>query len=224
MPTDLIGYLSQRHFEDEPQPTQPGPYLTIAHESGCNATGIAAEITKALRKQGIQWSFMNKEILDQTAEKLQLDKNKMEHEFLMSRSNVMDGIVKALSTRYYKTDKKIRKTITDIIRYEARQGETIIVGRAGAVITADIPRGLHIRLVAPFEWRVKSLCKRTKQAKDEVLAFIIENDRKRDLFLEQFAGKEASDIYFELVINVAKFSRQETIQLIMDTMKLKGLI
>jgi len=224
MPNNLIAYLSQRYYGHKNIEKSPGPYLTLSRETGCNATALASEITKILRKQGLHWHFVNKEILDKSAEKLHLDKNKLEHEFLMSRSNAMDDIVKALSLRYYKTDKKIRDTIADIIRYEARQGNVIIVGRAGAITTAGIPGGLHIRLVAPLEWRIKMLGKRRMFSEKDVKAYILENDRKRNLLLEQFSGKKGYNNFFDLTINTSKFTRQEIIAIILDTMKLKELI
>ena len=224
MPTNLIAYLSQRYYGHKSAEKQPGPYLTLSRETGCNATALASEIIKQLRKQGLHWHFVNKEILDKSAEKLHLDKNKLEHEFLMSRTSAMDDIVKALSLRYYKTDKKIRDTIADIIRYEAKQGNTIIVGRAGAITTAGIPDGLHVRLVAPLEWRIKALSKRRMFSEKDVKAYIIENDRKRNLLLEQFSGKKVNNSFFDLIINASKFTRQEIITVILDTMKLKGLI
>ena len=224
MPTNLISYLSQRYYGIKGKEKQPGPYLTISRETGCNATVLASNITKQLRKQGIHWHFVNKEILDKSAERLHLDKNKLEHEFLITRKNAMDDIIKALSSRYYKTDKKIRDTIADIIRYEAKQGNTIIVGRAGAITTADIPGGLHIRLVAPFQWRVNELSKRKTFSVKEIEDYIHENDRKRQLLLEQFETKKPYDDYFDLVINVSRFTHQEIISLVLNIMKMKGLI
>ncbi len=224
MSTDLITYLSERYYGQKKTEKCSGSFLTLSRTTGCNATALASEISKVLRKQGLHWHFVNKEILDKSAEKLHLDKNKLEHEFLMSRSNAMDDIVKALSLRYYKTDKKIRDTIADIIRYEARQGNVVIVGRAAAITTAEIPNGLHVRLDAPLEWRIKALSKRRMFSEKDVKAYIIENDRKRNLLLEQFSGKKNNDSFFDLIINASKFTRQEIISVILDTMKLKGII
>ena len=125
MPTNLIAYLSERYYGQKKEPTGVGPFITLSRETGCNATTLAMELVKTFRKKGQHWHFVNKEILDKSAEKLHLDRHKLEHEFFISKSNVMDDVIKALSLRYFKNDKKIRDTISEIIRYEAQKGNAM---------------------------------------------------------------------------------------------------
>ncbi len=224
MAIDLIAYLSERYYGQKKEPTGIGPFLTISRETGCNATELASALVKTFRKQGLHWHFVNKEILDKSAEKLHLDRHRLEHEFLLSKSSAMDDVIKAMSLRYFKNDKKIRDTISEIIRYEAQKGHAIIVGRAGVVSTRGIENGLHIRLVAPLEWRIRSLQKRKMISEKEAAEYIESADKKRNFFLEQFAGKKINEIYFDLVINVASFSEQEAIRIIKNTMELRGML
>ncbi len=224
MSTNLIAYLSERYYGQKKEPAGIDPYITLSRETGCNATGLAAELVKTFRKKGQHWHFVNKEILDKSAEKLHLDRHRIEHEFIFSKSSVMDNVIKAMSLRYFKSDKKIRDTISEIIRYEAQKGNVIIVGRAGVVSTSGIPNGLNIRLVAPLEWRVKSLIHRKLLPEEKAKEFIQEGDRKRNFLLEQFAGKPVSEIYFDLVINTAVFSHQEIIHIILNAMEMKGML
>jgi len=224
MPIDLIAYLSERYYGQKKEPTGAGPYITLSRETGCNATTLAADLVKTFRKKGQHWHFVNKEILDKSAEKLHLERHRLEHEFLLSKSSIMDDVIKAMSLRYFKNDKKIRDTISEIIRYEAQKGNAIIVGRAGVVPTRDVPNGLNIRLVAPMEWRIKSLSQRKLLSEEKAKAYIEETDKKRNFFLEQFSGKPVSKIYFDLVINVSVFSKQEVIKIILNTMEMKGIL
>ncbi len=224
MAIDLIAYLSERYYGQKKEPTGSGPYLTLSRETGCNATGLASTLVKTLRKKGFHWHFVNKEILDKSAEKLHLDRHRLEHEFLLSKSSAMDDVIKAMSLRYFKNDKKIRDTISEIIRYEAQKGNAIIVGRAGVISTRGIPNGLNIRLVAPLDWRIQSLGKRKLLKENEAQTYIEETDKKRNFFLEQFAGKKVTDIYFDLIINVAVFTEQEVVNLVLNTMEMKGML
>jgi cytidylate kinase len=221
---DLIAYLSERYYGQKKEPTGTGPYITLSRETGCNATGLAAALVKTFRKNGQHWHFVNKEILDKSAEKLHLDRRRIEHEFLLSKSSIMDDVIKAMSLRYFKNDKKIRDTISEIIRYEAQKGHAIIVGRAGVVSTQGIPNGLNIRLVAPLSWRIRSLAKRKMLSEEEAREYIEEMDRKRNFFLEQFSGKPVFEIYFDLTINLATFSEQQVIRIIMNTLEIKGIL
>ncbi len=224
MSTNLIAYLSERYYGQKKEPTGIGPFITLSRETGCNATTLASELVKTFRKKEQHWHFVNKEILDKSAEKLHLDRHKLEHEFLFSKSNTMDDIIKAMSLRYFKNDKKIRDTISDIIRYEAQKGHAIIVGRAGVISTEGIPNGLNIRLVAPLNWRIKWLSQQKMMGEKEAENYILENDRKREFFRQQFSEKDISKIYFDLVINMATFSHKEAIRIILDTMEMKGIL
>ncbi len=224
MSTNLIAYLSERYAGQKKEPSGDGPFITLSRETGCNATTLAMELVKTFRKKGQHWHFVNKEILDKSAEKLHLDRRKLEHEFIFSKSNVMDDVIKALSSRYFKNDKKIRDTISDIIRYEAQKGNTIIVGRAGVVSTESVPNGLNVRLVAPLEWRINRLSQQRLLNKKKAEQHILESDRKRNYFLEQFSETDVSKIYFDLVINMAVFSHKEVIKIILNAMEMKGIL
>lgn len=224
MSTNLLDYLSQRYYGQVSQPTKTGSFLTISRQTGCDATEIAAELIKIFRKGGQKWHVINKEILDKSAEKLHFERQKLNHDFITSRGTVMDEVIKSLSMRYYVSDRKIRGTITDVIRYEAKKGHVIIIGRAGVVTTAGIEGGLHIRLVAPLDWRVENLMKKRNMSREKVEEYVLESDRKRVLFLERFCDKKIQDVCFDLTINRVSFSQEQTVGLILNTMNVKGLL
>lgn len=222
MSHNLLSYLSERHYGKEPEKGSVAPFITLSRETGCNATELARDLVKTFRKVHEQWHFVNKEILEKSAERLHLDKKKLEHDFIFAKGSALDDVVKALTLRYYKNDKKVRETIADIIRYEARSGHTIIVGRAGALVTYGMSGGLHVKLIAPFEWRVAEISKRKVLSLKEAEIFVRENDKKRDYFLEQFATGKQPECCFDLVINRASYSGSQTVQLILEAMSIKG--
>jgi cytidylate kinase len=224
MSTNLLDYLSQRYYGQVSQPKKTGSFLTISRQTGCEATEIAAELIKIFRKGGQNWHMINKEILDKSAEKLHFERQKLNHDFITSRGTIMDEVIKSLSMRYYVSDRKIRGTITDVIRYEAKKGNVIIIGRAGVVTTAGIPDGLHIRLVAPLDWRVENLMKKRNMPREQVEEYVIESDRKRVLFLERFCDKKIQDVCFDLTINRVSFTKEQTADIILNTMNAKGLL
>ena len=67
---------------------------------------------------------------------------------------IIDDILAAHLSKYYKSDRKIRGTVGKVIRNIACEGYAVIVGRGGVAITRDIANSLHINLEAPMEWRV----------------------------------------------------------------------
>ncbi|MBE0652100.1 MAG: cytidylate kinase-like family protein, partial [Bacteroidales bacterium] len=222
--TNLSDYLSQRYYGQVSQPTKTGSFLTISRLTGCEATEIAADLVKVFKKGGRKWNVVNKEILDKSAEMLHFERQKLEHDFITAPGNVMDEVIKSLSMRYYVSDKKIRGTIADIIRYEARKGNVIIIGRAGVVTTAGIPGGFHVRLVAPLEWRIEKVMNNRNVTREEAEKYIMDSDKKRILFLERFCDKRIQDVCFDIVINRIAFSREQTVDMILNAMNIKGLL
>ncbi len=223
MSIDLAAYFSQRYQQEQQKKSSVGPFITISREAGCNASGLARDLVRYFRKKGQNWHFVNKEIMEQAARKLQLDQSKLEFKLELEHKTHLDEIVWAFGDKHYKNDKKIRETITQVIRHYAFEGNIIVEGRAGVSVLGNVPNGLHVRLEAPFEWRVKSLAKRKLISEEKAAEYILETDKKRKILLEQFAGKPFSDIYFDLRINTESFSQKQQIELIEKSMELKGI-
>jgi cytidylate kinase len=153
-----------------------------------------------------------------------MDPARIRYVFETKRKTHADDVIAALSSRYYKSDKAVRKTITEVLRHYAQAGFVIMVGRAGVATTQDMPGGLHLRLIAPYEWRVSSLRKRKSFEDVDVVKFIKEHDLKKKKLIEDFCGKSIHEIQFDLTINTASFTRQQLIDLVIQAMKMKKLL
>jgi len=114
---------------------------------------------------------------------------------------MMDEIVSAMSARYYKSDKKIRKTITEVIRSIVVTGNVIIVGRGGVAFKKDNPRSLHIKLIAPIEWRIDRISRNYQKTKKEALKYILEIDQERKYLIDSFMGFDTDDSVFDMIFN-----------------------
>jgi len=224
MPNTLITYFDQRFDKKSIKKAVPGPFITISRQTGCDATGIVSDLVRALKKENSKWKFINKEILEESANKLKLDQSKIKYVFESKRKSHLDDVISALSSRYYKSDKMVRKTICEILQHYAHEGNVIIIGRAGIAATRHLNNGLHLRLTAPYEWRFQSLKNRSGYENEDIAQFIQKHDMKKKKLIEDFYGKDFSKIEFDLTINCAAFTRQQVISLIIETMKLKGLL
>lgn len=224
MPDKLLTYFDYR-FERPPfRKSEQGPFITISRQTGCNGTGIAKDIAKVLKSYGQSWNFLNKEVLEESAKKLKIDPSKIKYVFETKKKTHFDDVISALSSRYYKSDKIVRKTITEVLRHYAKAGNVILVGRAGIATTRDIKGGLHIRFTAPYEWRVNNLKKRKAFENKDVEKFIKEHDLKKRQLVEDFCGKDISDIHFDLTLNTETFNRQQIIDMIIEAMKMRKLL
>jgi cytidylate kinase len=224
MPDTLLTYFDYRFKRPPQKKHEEGPFITISRQTGCNGTRIAKDLVKALNPYGQEWNFINKEVLEESAKKLKIDPSKIRYVFETKKRTHFDDVISALSSRYYKSDKVVRKTITEVLRHYAKAGNVILVGRAGIATTRDIKGGFHIRFTAPYEWRVNNLRKRKAFENRDVPTFIKEHDLKKRKLIEDFCGKDISDIHFDLTLNCETFTRQEIIDLTLTSLKMKKLI
>jgi cytidylate kinase len=229
MSYDLIQYFNRRFanidkVEVKPDMKTPGPFVTISRETGCNANLIAEELVNILKKDDFRWKYINKELIYQAANKLKVNPKRI-HEIIEAEHRTSaNEILDALATRYYKNDRIVRKNLTEILKYDATQGHVIIVGRGGVAVTKDIERGLHIKLVAPLDYRIEKIMERKKMTVDQAKEYVIETDKKRALLLEQFSGKKINQIYFDLTLNCQSFDSKGIVDVILKAMKIKHLV
>lgn len=224
MSNDLLAYFEQRFINEQKLKSENGPFITISRETGCEGTGIAKELISLLKKAGYKWAFVNREVLEQAANLLKVDQSKISYVFHTAEKKHIDEILAALSNRYYKNEKIVRKTIREVVEFYARQGNVIIIGRGGAVITENFANGLHIRLTAPAEWREKVVGMKKNLHGEELKRYVAESDGMRNLLFQKFSNKSINDFYFDLTINCARFQKQEIARLIYQVMEMKKMI
>jgi cytidylate kinase len=230
MKIDLEKYLSERVQAEYSKMKDPGPVVTIAREYGCPAKLIARqlaeELTKKMLVKGIEvsWRYITKEIMAESARELDLDPTQIRYVFDYEQKGAIDEILSAQLTKYYKSDRKIRGTIARVIRNIACEGHVVIVGRGGVSIVHDIPRSLHIMLVAPLEWRVLRISEKNAITQEEARKECIDTDKKRQQFRESFQGKNTDYTSFDLTINCMTLSIDEIVRIIIKAVEVKKLI
>lgn len=209
---------------------EKGPYISISRDFGCMANVIAQklarELTKRNKAKGIQkdWKWINKVILQESAKALELSPSKIEYVFQSQRKSIMDEIVSAMSTRYYKSDKRIRKTIIEVIRSIAKTGHVIIVGRGGVAFKKDNPESIHIKLTAPIEWRIDRIVKNYNKTRKEALKYVLEVDQERKFLIDSFMGFDTDCSIFDLTFNRQTLKDDEVISIILNLMEKRKLI
>ena len=212
MKIDLSKYLTERYMDSVEKQDYEGPVVTIAREFGCPARKIASRLVNQLnqlkdsKSKIIRWRWISKEILAESARELEMDPEDIKYVFQYEKKSVFDDILSSQSRKYYKSDRKIRKTVARVIRNIASEGNVVIVGRGGVAITKDIERSLHVKLEAPMEWRVlrasEKYCLSVEQAKKRA----IEIDKKREEFRNYFQGKGSDYTRFDVKYNCMTLS------------------
>jgi cytidylate kinase len=123
------------------------------------------------------------------------------------------------------SDLRVKKAIKDVVLSICKEGYVVLVGRGGVSIARDIKDALHVRLVAPFYWRVDNVMKKKAMGLETAEKYVIETDEKRHDLIQTFLDKKAKNIesLFDVTINRFSFSITETAELIVSMYEKKVL-
>lgn len=223
---DLSRYAHDRHEEKERRKTSPGPVITLSREFGCPAKILAREFVETLNKRITKnkWGWVSKEILEKSAKELDVKPSEIKYVFNYEKKGFFDQILAAQAKKYYQSDKKIRKSISNVIKAIATEGYVVIVGRGGAAIAKNIPNSLHIKLQAPIEWRAKYVSKKHNISIEEAIKICIDWDKKRKRFLDYYWGKPSDTTLFDVIYNCCRMSRKEIVESVILLLEMKKII
>lgn len=223
-------YFSEILREDKVELVETGPYVSISRDFGCMANPIALRLSRELTRlskesgKGKEWKWFNKVILEESAKALDLSPSKIKYIFRSHKKSMIDEIVGAMATKYYKSDKKIRRTIIDVIRLIVKTGYVIIVGRGGVAFANDNPQSLHIKITAPFEWRVEMIRKNYNKTEEDAHKYLLEVDNERKYLIDSFMGFGTDHSIFDVVFNRKTITEDEILNTIISLLKMKNLI
>jgi cytidylate kinase len=230
MKIDLSKYLAERYQESLSKQKYEGPVITIAREYGCPSKKLAQKLASGLNKvkgansKKIDWRWITKEILYESAKELNLDPAEIEYVFRYEKKSFFDDILTSQSRKYYKSDRKIRKTIARVISNIASEGNVIIVGRGGVAITREIERSLHVKLEAPLEWRALRIAEKYGMEEKEARKLAVEIDKKRMEFRDYFHGKGTDYTRFDIRYNCMTLSIDDIAESIISLLRARRFI
>jgi len=222
----LQQYMKNRfQATEDPKKKFPGPVVTISRECGCTAINIAEALgAKLTQITGEEWHVLTKEILEEAAQKLELHPKQIEYVFESKEKSTWDEVFSAMASKYYKSDKQIKKTIADVVQAIAQRGNCVIVGRGGVILTHDIEKSLHIKLQAPLDWRAKQLQKKYGGKLSDMKLYAQSIDDKREILRNFFHKKPLKLSHFDLVFNSMKLSDEIITHICIEILKAKKII
>jgi cytidylate kinase len=199
------------------------PFVTISREAGAGGRTLMNALVEHLRRSDRTepaWAGYDRQLIDRVAVEHGIDGHRIEQLESDEPSwllEVFEGI--RLQGGLQPTDAQIYRKVVYTIRDLARRGHAVIVGRGAALATADMPAGVHVRLVAPLEQRIANLAEVHNMSKAHASAEVHRLDKARDRFFQRFWRIEhLTAEHFHLTLNTARLSEDQLVQTILAAM------
>ncbi len=215
----FISYFDNRYREvlQKRNLASCGPIITLSRQTGCDAIATAKRLVTILndRYNTDKWHWVDKQVLTDAARRLKTDQGKVENSMKSSGFSGISEMIMAISGEYL-SDLKIKKAVSDVVLSICNEGYAILVGRGGVSITRGIRRALHIRLVAPFYWRVENIIKKRQYGIEDAEEFVVDTDEKRYNIILNFLDKKPLNIdyLFDATINRSSYTVDQIADLI----------
>ncbi|HTV60953.1 MAG TPA: cytidylate kinase-like family protein [Verrucomicrobiae bacterium] len=191
--------------------------VTISREAGCGALVVAEKLASYLQKNSskdpVPWTVFDRNLMDRVLEDHYLPTylSKFLPEDRVSRAE--DFITDLLGSQP-PLWKVVRQSVETILNL-AELGRVIIIGRGSSVITSQLPRVLHVRLVAPLENRVEHAYEAYGMTKAAARKFCRREDRGRARYMKKYFRTDVTDpMNYHMVINTGLVGYDEAARLI----------
>ena len=216
----FFDYFDGRYRESilSKPPADDGPVITLSRLTGCDARQVAAILVDDLNhKYGTsKWRWVDKDIIYAIAEELNTDTQRVENFYNGIELSNISEMIMAFSGGFV-SDLRVKKAIRDVVLSICKTGHIVLVGRGGVSISHDIADALHIRLIAPFYWRVENIMKKKGVNIESAEEYVVDTDEKRFNLIQAFLDKRPLNIdyLFDATINRGSFTIEETSELIL---------
>jgi cytidylate kinase len=186
--------------------------ITISREYGAGGAEVARLVAEALG-----WRLVDNELLDRIAARAGLSPDDVK-----DREERVPGFVERLARTLVAatpelfpppqaegTVPKLQEIdlvrITESVVAEvASEGRVVLVGRAAAAVLASERDALHVRLVAPKEFRINAVANRLGIPPGEAEKILDETDRARARYHRQYYQRDSRDpVGYHMVLNTA---------------------
>jgi hypothetical protein len=176
---------ANRSRETSAQPAPHAPFVTISRQAGAGGRALANSLAIRLNERcpgQLPWMVWDNELVERVA---------AEHHLPVSRVAALEDerpswLEEALGTLAISgppaTEAAVYHRVATTIRVLAQVGRVIVIGRGGAFVTADLPGGVHVRLVAPVEHRVAATARAMNLSSREAADWVKEKDQAREAF------------------------------------------
>jgi cytidylate kinase len=199
--------------------------VTISRETGSGAHIIGEKLAALLQartpKDACPWTLFDRNLVDKVVQEHDLPERVarfMREDRISAISDTMEELF-GLHPPTWELLRKVTATILHLVEL----GNVIIIGRGGALVTANLRHVFHVRLVSPLERRVQHLQETEKLSREAALKLIDVEDRGRERYLKKNFNHDINDpLLYDIVINTDRVSYDVAARIIADGVLSRG--
>jgi cytidylate kinase len=205
------------------------PFVTLSREPGAGAVTLGSLLVDALNRvlpatdeATPPWAGWDRDVVEQVARETGVGRDVIESIEERNR-NWLNDFFGGLSTDDHgaglDSDALFRR-IASTIRALAQRGRAVIVGCGGVLLTQRLPAGVHVRLVAPLNFRIMRLSESLHLAPDKAAHRLADLDRNRQAFFKRFWPNEPlKPEHFALTINTERVTSSLAVEMIISLVR-----
>ncbi len=190
-------------------PPAVGPFVTISRESGTGGSLLAEALRQRLPcAPGTRpWRVYGRNLINEVLRTNDLP-GSLARFLPEDRIHEVDASIGELVGLHPNLWWLVEKT-NDLMRQVARAGNAILVGRGASFATKAIPTGVHVRLVAPPEYRAKVTAGRLSLREPAAMTRNAARDAARQRYVRSTFDADVCDPSgYHFVANVAEVSAE----------------
>jgi cytidylate kinase len=202
------------------------PFITISRQSGAGGNALATVLEEKILKLHVEPLFCGWQLCGPQLRQL------------LSQDPALKNIVESLhSTEYHShaedfisqfiyggsSQDDVIKKMFRLMRTFAIHGKVIFVGRGSTLLTRDLPLGIHVRLEASMESRIKRMMPVFGPDAKTARHVIEEKDKAKAELVKTFFNKNVQDpLLYDMIFNTDRVPIGEIAKLLIEMIRDKA--
>lgn len=211
-----IAAEGQAGVEKSGTPQGVRPFVTISRQAGAGGWALAGSLANMLNKRDrgpTPWQVFDRLLVETVAKDHNISTRLIDSIEDVSH-NWLKDILGALTVD--PAEITVYRRLAQTMRAIAQVGHAIVVGRGGFFVTHGVPGGIHVRLVAPREYRVENSMRQFELSQVDAERRVDEITRNREEFFRRYCKSEADvEDMFTVTFNTSQMSEQRIAEMLM---------
>jgi cytidylate kinase len=185
------------------------PFITLSRMAGAGGHTLAIAILEEMTRRCQNPLLRGWQIFDQELCRMAVEDEKLSVSFKALLAEKYHNEIEDMIREWVVHESPqylVHKKIFHCIRTVATIGKAIIVGRGGVCLTRDLPKGIHVRLVASEKSRVTAMMQVLElKDREQARKAMEDQDRDRVKLVKTYFNRDINDpLLFDMIWNTDK--------------------